>query len=489
MEPAAALEAILFVAESPVPVGELSEVLELPPADVIGAAVKVMKIATGEIEDDIDDDGLDEDVIWWVIWEIKGEVARASYLTEMYPSRPPRRPFQEASMLPVRGRRAGISLLEMLEGLHDGTKTMLDQTIDSNTLGIARPFFYRATSNMRNQTMAVMPGEGIALNDPTRDVYFPDFNNAQQQGVSINLITMLQQMEERVSVIGDFQLGRVPAGKSSALRTAGGMALLSGQGEARPERMMRRFFGGLAQVWRHVHQLNKYYLPKNKKYRIMNLQDTSKDPYSEIKSRAEISGEFEFKFKASVLNTSKQQMQAALQGILPVFISALTLQLGLTDPGRVYRLLRDYGKALGLDPDDYLRAPSPQDQKVRITAGEAIATIMRNSIPDGVPIEPGGALEHLQLLAEFAQSDNFGLLSQQQVDLFRDYMNSVRDLAAQQQQQQQMAAAVQQLQQTVGGGQQGRPAEGAIGNMENPPVSSAAELIDESLPGAGGGGQ
>ena len=27
------------------------------PADVIGAAVKVMKIATGEVEEDIDDDG------------------------------------------------------------------------------------------------------------------------------------------------------------------------------------------------------------------------------------------------------------------------------------------------------------------------------------------------------------------------------------------------------------------------------------------------
>ena len=30
---------------------------EKRPADVIGAAVKVMKIATGEIEEDIDDDG------------------------------------------------------------------------------------------------------------------------------------------------------------------------------------------------------------------------------------------------------------------------------------------------------------------------------------------------------------------------------------------------------------------------------------------------
>ncbi len=33
---------------------------EKRPADVIGAAVKVMKIATGEIEEDIDDGGKDK---------------------------------------------------------------------------------------------------------------------------------------------------------------------------------------------------------------------------------------------------------------------------------------------------------------------------------------------------------------------------------------------------------------------------------------------
>ncbi len=33
---------------------------EKRPADVIGSAVKVMQIATGEIEEDIDDDGKDK---------------------------------------------------------------------------------------------------------------------------------------------------------------------------------------------------------------------------------------------------------------------------------------------------------------------------------------------------------------------------------------------------------------------------------------------
>ena len=51
---------------------------EKRPADVIGAAVKVMKIATGEIKEDIDDDGKNKAAI-----ELgrKGGKARAEKLT------------------------------------------------------------------------------------------------------------------------------------------------------------------------------------------------------------------------------------------------------------------------------------------------------------------------------------------------------------------------------------------------------------------------
>ena len=51
---------------------------EKRPADVIGAAVQVMKIATGEIEESIDDDGKDKAAV-----ELgrKGGKARAKNLT------------------------------------------------------------------------------------------------------------------------------------------------------------------------------------------------------------------------------------------------------------------------------------------------------------------------------------------------------------------------------------------------------------------------
>ena len=51
---------------------------EKRPADVIGAAVKVMQIATGEIEEDVDDDGKNKAAV-----ELgrKGGKARAAKMT------------------------------------------------------------------------------------------------------------------------------------------------------------------------------------------------------------------------------------------------------------------------------------------------------------------------------------------------------------------------------------------------------------------------
>ena len=52
---------------------------EKRPADAIGAAIKVAKIATGEIEEDIDDDGKDKAA---VALGKKGGAARAAKLTK-----------------------------------------------------------------------------------------------------------------------------------------------------------------------------------------------------------------------------------------------------------------------------------------------------------------------------------------------------------------------------------------------------------------------
>ena len=52
----------------------------------------------------VDGDGESKDVVWWVLKE-KKLLLRARIMTEVFPSNPPRRPFAEASFLPVPGYR------------------------------------------------------------------------------------------------------------------------------------------------------------------------------------------------------------------------------------------------------------------------------------------------------------------------------------------------------------------------------------------------
>ena len=431
---------------------------------------------------DIDNDGVDEDVIWWVILETE-TLLKAASLTEMYPAHPPRRPFAEASMLPIRGRRAGISIPEMLEGLHDAMKMLFDQTIDNGTIRNAPFFFYRPTGTMKQETINLAPGDGYPVGDPQRDINFPTFGNQGSDAFGINMLSVLQSAEERVTTVGDLQLGRVPQGKSSALRTVGGMALIAGQGEARPERILRRFFVGLSEIWAQMHELNQSFLPRDKEIRLFDLKKPSEEPYQTITDKSEIQGRFQFTFSANVLNTSKQAMQEAIAAMMQAYINPLSLQAGTIDEGGIYRLQRALGKSFGQDPDEYLREPSPGAMGPKIMAEEAISQILNSQIPVGEPAE--GAQQHLATLQAFINTDDFGHLQPEQLVLFEQYVQIIQQKV----QEEQQRAALLQAAGQVGGEQgngAGRPPEGVENPNQQPPLN-ANEILDESLPGAGGG--
>jgi hypothetical protein len=448
---------------------------------------------------DIDGDGLDEDVIWWVILEMK-RVVKARVLEEMYPGLPPThpRPIAECALFPVPGRRVGMSMLELLEGLHDAAKTLTDQTIDANSMGIIPFGFYRPTSSMQSEVISLAPGELYPVGDPSRDVAFPQIGNPQAQGMAINLMTILQQMGERVSVVGDLQLGRVPAGKSAALRTTANMSLLAGQGEARPERILRRFFMGWCQVWTVMHGLNQHFLPKSKQIRITGPAKPGADPYLEISDRMMIAGAYQFKFKANALNTSKVQLQQTLQQLMGSYVNALTIQLGVATPETIYNLLRDYGKSLGADPEGsrYINPPRPDLAGPKFLAEEAMIMLLQGEMPEGGPLEAGGWAEHLQKVQMIAQrlmdpTDDTGAITPEIGQMIQGYMALAAQRAQEEMQMQQMQQNAEAFAQQQGGAPSagGRPAQNAQAPGGNPPVSGGGELIDEQLPGAGGGTQ
>lgn len=442
---------------------------------------------------DLDGDGLAEDVIFWVLLEPK-LVCRARYLTEEFPARVPRRPLASPPpFLPASGRREGISLLEQQEGIHDAMKMLYDITQDSGVLGALPIFFYRMAGALKPETLNLFPGMGIPVGDPQRDVNFPNVANPNALGMLLNLISMLGTWGDRSTMIGEFQLGRVPAGKSSALRTTGSVSMLQAQGDARPERLLRGFFSGIAEIWSIIHDLNCAFLPKDKQIRVSGLKSPHEDPFMTIEGRNKIDGQFEFSFNANAFNTSKAMMQQSLMQLAGAYFSPLFVQAGIVKPDNIYALGRDLGKAFGVDVNKYLTAPSPEADLPPITAPDAITAIMANQMPYGRPAE--GSQAHLEALAQFFQSDEFGMLTPKQTEAFGAYAKQVMERLMGEQMQAMMAQAAAQYQQggqgQPGGDPGGAPTQNAPPDPNAPPpqVSGGGELMDETLPGAGGGGQ
>lgn len=443
---------------------------------------------------DIDGDGLAEDVVFWVLLEPK-IVLRARHLSEVFPAKVPRRPLSEATFVPAGGRREGISLLEIQEGIHDVMKMLFDITSDSGMLGALPVFFYRMAGGMKPEALALFPGMGIPVGDPNRDVNFPNVSNPNALAMLLNLINIVGQWGDRTTMIGDFQLGRVPAGRSSALRTTGSVSMLAAQGDARPERVLRRFFTGMAEMWSNIHDLNCAFLPRKKQIRISGLKRPDEDPFVTIEGREQIDGIMEFEFEANAFNTSKAAMQQALMQIAGMALTPLGVQSGIIGPEQIYNLFRDIGKAFGVNTTGYFKAPNAEANQPLITAQDAITAVMADQVPYGRPSEPGGAMEHLQLIVQFMQSGDpaVGTLTEKQSVALGQYAKSlVERIMAERQQQALMEAAAQYSQ----GGQGGAPDPGGAPtqsvsdpNAPNAPISGGGELTDETLPTAGGGGQ
>lgn len=421
---------------------------------------------------DIDGDGIAEDVVYWILKEDK-KLLRVKRLSELYPSTRPYRPFAESSLIPVKGRRTGMGILEVAEGLHDIRKQLLDQTVDAGTLANSPFFFYRPSSSLKPEVLRLWPGEGYPLSDPRNDVSFPAMS-IQGPTLALNMLTMLEAQEERLTMIGDLQLGRVPKGRASALRTTTGMSLVQGQGEARPERMLRRFFRGLSQIWQRIHDLNQEFLPPEKEIRIAPASTPSAEAYRNIKP-SDVSGDYTFEFQANVFNTSRQAMQESLQQLASLYLSPIAIQAQVVDPNGIYMLLRDLGNAWGQDSSKYIHPPGGLPP---ILWEEALLMALDLQQPFGTPAE--GAPEHMRKAQLFLQSAQAQVLDEAQKAMILAWLQQV--VQGSQQQQQLVDAAAQ-----TGGQQPGQAAASGPAPSTTPPPVQPNELMDETLPSSGGG--
>lgn len=437
---------------------------------------------------DVNGDGLEEDVVFVVLKEAR-QLVRARYLTELYPAQPPRRPFACAKFIPVPGQFYAVSLIELMEHIHDLMKMVFDQLLDNGSLTNTPFFFYRAASGVRPETIRLGPGDGYPVNDPKNDVVYPTLPNPNQT-LWVNVITLLSQVAERVTMVGELQLGRVPQGKASALRTASATQSILQQGDARPERILRRFFRGLAEIYQQMHELNVAFLPPNKYYKVVGAQNMGEGAYKTLDDPGKLKGRFQFDFKANVLNTNRAMHSQVMQQLDAMLINGLTMQLGIVTPDTVYTLLTETIKSMGEDPDKLkLQKPMGVTGGPSITAHEALAAILDGELPDEPPAE--GAIKHLQdFMAVVQEAKDAGVLQEGSLSLIQVYMKRLMQMAQQEQQQMAMAQMAQQFQ--GGDGQSGsQPGSGgqppqSQGPAGNPPIQGS-EMMAEDMSGGGGG--
>ena len=430
---------------------------------------------------DVNGDGLDEDVIVWILE--KPEVTmKVALLSEIYPGLPIKRPIIHNAYIRIPNRVLGISNSEFVESLQDGMQTAIEQHLDWGTLTNMPWFTYRAGSGMKAEPIYLEPGIGIPLDDPQHDLQLPSFPN-KDSTFSLNTITLLQQFVEMIEMQSQASYGRVPTGKASAFRTQGTTLALLGQADSRAEQVLRRVFEFYGDVFELMHRLNRRFLPAVKEIRTIGFSEKGESAYVDIK-REDLNVDVDWEFKATLLNTNKQVLSQSLTEIISLAFTPLAYQAGLTTLPKMYQLLRDKTKALDFDPDKYWQAPPDPMPGPKLMAEDVIAMILNNEVPQGGPVEP--AQEHLAKLQNYMQNSMaLGFMNPMQTKILQNWLLQI---AAMVQQEQQMMAAMQQFSQ--GGQSQGGQGPGGPPSLMQTPTMAdnpgvrPNELIDES---AGGG--
>lgn len=410
-------------------------------------------------------------------------MARARYLSEGYPATPPTRPFAEARMIPVSGQLYGIGLVELMEGINDFLHELINDNVDAGRIASLPWFGYAASSGLKPQDLRLGPGDGVPLQNPQADLAFYQIPG-RDQSWSFNMIGMAQQWLEKLVQQGALQMGQVPQGKASALRTVGTTMAILQQGAALPEQILRRLMRGICQVYEQFHWLNTRFLQPRKRFLVTGQPLGEDDAYAIINDRADINIPLVFDFQATMANTNKGMMAEVLEHMTQLVFSPIAIQSGAVTAEGVYNILRDMAVANQIDPDRYFKKP-PEKGPI-ITVSGAI-----QSFAMGIPVQstnfPHPAMQAVQELQVFFAGPQLGIIPMEMMPALKDWAGRVIQQAQQEQQQMMLMQAAQAS--GGAGGPKGKP--GAPPGPGQPPEPQTEQGTQAEQSGAdkSGGGQ
>ena len=318
---------------------------------------------------DIDDDGLLEEIVTWICPKLKNKVLGWDYLDNVYAHG--KRPLVVGRYFPIPFRFYGLSFPEIVRNIQEEINTIHNQRVDFGTLQNMPWYFYRASSMQSPTPVEIRPGVGVPIENPASDVMMPHFQGSSAFGQAEE--ALLYQYFERLTGLTDLALGRQP-NRVGATRTATGVASLLSEAGLRFKTSMSAFQRFWIEIFSHVLALNQQYLPPGKEFRV-----TGKYPERiRIEDRNEIAGRFDIRLAATTEVLNREIMREDSATILTTLANPAWVQVGLVGVRGIDRVLRDFLRAYGKDPDFYLETQtnevvrSPEEELAILIGGGEI---------------------------------------------------------------------------------------------------------------------
>jgi hypothetical protein len=375
---------------------------------------------------DVDGNGIGSEIVAW-IHPKSCEIARATYLRRINKSG--KRPFFTAEFFRRPGASHPIGLVEMIHPLAKEIDAIHNMRIDAGMFSTMPFFFYRSGSSLKPEIIKYEPGAGIPLDDPQRDVYFPNLGNRTSWGMQEE--QAIQTMIERLTGISDMNLG-VMTGAQGATRTATGARAMMGESNSNLDVHLKRLYRAWKQYLSHLLSMLQQRIPPGLSYRIVG--DDGQDYWGWIAHQDQLAGDFDFSLDPSSADSNPQVRAEKAQNTLNLVMNPLLIQLGVVTPKHVFEAAKGMFIANGIkEYTRYIQAP-PQDQWSPSPEEEANRLLRGIQVPVQMNSDHKGFIEYFQFIMK--KPEILGQFSKEAVQV----------LAAQAQKHQQMQAALEQMQ-------------------------------------------
>lgn len=383
---------------------------------------------------DVDGSGIPADVVLWVHKET-AEILRATYLYRINKSG--RRPFFRSFFHRRRGDDNGVGLPELLYSLAMEVDALRNMRVDFGLVSSMPMGFIRATSSTAAEKMRFEPGALQPVDDPQRDIHFPQLGARWSFPAQEEQYTM--QQIERMTSISDLNLG-VMNGNQGAARTATGARALLGESNQNLSVYLKRINIGWRQFVQYMFEMVQDKIEPGFEFRLFG-EDGDKY-FRQIKSREEVAGQYDFEIEGNSENSNRSiQIEQASQ-IVATLMNPLLIQLQIVTPAEIYNALKNQFVTLGIrDFTKYLRQPQGA---LRIYRPVEILDAALAGV--NIPLTPEQDLQGLlALIEEFLSDDQLnGQFGEQQfMALIQKQREAEAMLQALQAQQAQVANAQQ----------------------------------------------